>query len=228
VAVSIRKLTLWRTEVEHRPGALSELLEPLSAAGADLQIVMGYRIPGQKGRAVVEVAPVGTASWPGRPRAAASPRAAPPPSSWWATTGRASPTASPGPSRRAASTSPSSWPRWSAGATRPFSGSRTRPTSTRRPTASALPSPAREALAGDGRPACDLPRSGSPAILGPGHSERPARRGPGNLGGQPKVPIPSPVGREMRSRDGPGATKCPSRRGRGLAGVLVRSKEDAR
>jgi hypothetical protein len=60
VAVSIRKLTLWRTEVEHRPGALSELLEPLSAAGADLQIVMGYRIPGQKTRAVVEVAPVGT------------------------------------------------------------------------------------------------------------------------------------------------------------------------
>jgi len=60
VAVSIRKVTLWRTEVEHRPGALSELLEPLSAAGADLQIVMGYRIPGQKTRAVVEVAPVGT------------------------------------------------------------------------------------------------------------------------------------------------------------------------
>jgi hypothetical protein len=60
VAVSIRKLTLWRTEVEHRPGALSELLEPLSAAGADLQIVMGYRIPGKKTRAVVEVAPVGT------------------------------------------------------------------------------------------------------------------------------------------------------------------------
>jgi hypothetical protein len=60
MAVSIRKLTLWRTEVQHRPGALSELLEPLAAAGADLQIVMGYRIPGQKTRAVVEVAPVGT------------------------------------------------------------------------------------------------------------------------------------------------------------------------
>ena len=62
MAVSIRKVTLWRTEVEHRPGALSELLEPLAAAGADLQIVMGYRIPGQKARAVVEVAPVGNRS----------------------------------------------------------------------------------------------------------------------------------------------------------------------
>jgi len=59
VTVSIRKTTLWRTEVEHRPGALAELLEPLATAGADLQIVMGYRIPGQKGRAVIEVAPVG-------------------------------------------------------------------------------------------------------------------------------------------------------------------------
>ena len=60
MAVSIRKVTLWRTEVAHRPGALSELLEPLAAAGADLQIVMGYRIPGHKTRAVIEVAPVTT------------------------------------------------------------------------------------------------------------------------------------------------------------------------
>jgi len=60
VAVSIRKITLWRTEVEHRPGALADLLEPLATAGADLQIVMCYRIPGQKTRAIIEVAPVGT------------------------------------------------------------------------------------------------------------------------------------------------------------------------
>lgn len=58
MAVSIRKITLWRTEVGHRPGALADLLEPLAAAGADLQTVMGYRIPGNKTRAVVEVAPV--------------------------------------------------------------------------------------------------------------------------------------------------------------------------
>jgi len=56
--VRIRKLTLWRTEVTHRPGALADLLDPLVAAGADLEVVMGYRIPGQKARAVVEVAPI--------------------------------------------------------------------------------------------------------------------------------------------------------------------------
>jgi hypothetical protein len=58
MAVSIRKIILWRTEVEHRPGALADLLAPLAEAGADLQTVMGYRIPGQKSRAVIEVAPV--------------------------------------------------------------------------------------------------------------------------------------------------------------------------
>jgi hypothetical protein len=60
MAVSIRKITLWRTQVAHRPGALAALLEPLAQAGTDLQIVMGYRIPDRKERAVIEVAPVGT------------------------------------------------------------------------------------------------------------------------------------------------------------------------
>ncbi len=58
MAIRIRKLTLWRAEVEHRPGALAELLDPLAAAGADLQVVMGYRLPGGTCRAVVEVAPI--------------------------------------------------------------------------------------------------------------------------------------------------------------------------
>jgi hypothetical protein len=58
MSVRIRKLTVWRAEVAHRPGALADLLEPLAEAGADLQVVMGYRLPGQKGRAVIEVAPI--------------------------------------------------------------------------------------------------------------------------------------------------------------------------
>ncbi len=58
MAIRIRKLTLWRAEVAHRPGALAALLDPLAAAGTDLQVVMGYRLPGDKARAVVEVAPI--------------------------------------------------------------------------------------------------------------------------------------------------------------------------
>jgi hypothetical protein len=58
MAVTIRRITIWRCEVEDRPGALAGVLEPLTAARADLDVVMGYRIPGQHQRAVLEVWPV--------------------------------------------------------------------------------------------------------------------------------------------------------------------------
>lgn len=55
MALSVKKVSLWRREVENRPGALAQTLEPLADAGADLDIVMGYNIGN---RAVVEVAPI--------------------------------------------------------------------------------------------------------------------------------------------------------------------------
>ena len=58
MAISVKKTTIWRREVQNRAGALAEVLAPLSAAGADLGVVMGYRMPGQPDRAVIEVAPV--------------------------------------------------------------------------------------------------------------------------------------------------------------------------
>lgn len=58
MAVTVKKVTLWRRDVDNRPGALAQVLEPLAGAGADLQIAMGYRIPGNESRAVVELAPV--------------------------------------------------------------------------------------------------------------------------------------------------------------------------
>ena len=57
MAVTVKKITLWRCEVQDRPGALATVLEPLAKAGADLQVCMGYRIPGTN-RAAIEVAPV--------------------------------------------------------------------------------------------------------------------------------------------------------------------------
>lgn len=56
--VRVKPIRLWRAEVDHQPGALAQALEPLSAAGADLQIVMGYRLPGDRTRAAIEVFPV--------------------------------------------------------------------------------------------------------------------------------------------------------------------------
>jgi hypothetical protein len=56
MAVRVRPISLWRTEVDNQPGALARTLEPLTAS--NLQVVMGYRLPGNTGRAAIEVAPV--------------------------------------------------------------------------------------------------------------------------------------------------------------------------
>ncbi len=57
MAVAVKKATLWRKEVENRPGELARTLEPLAQAGADLRLVMGYRyLSGEK--AAVELYPI--------------------------------------------------------------------------------------------------------------------------------------------------------------------------
>src|SRR6266581_586800 len=56
--VTVKKVALWRRELDNRPGALAGVLEPLARAGASFQIAMGYRFPGNETRAAVELAPV--------------------------------------------------------------------------------------------------------------------------------------------------------------------------
>jgi len=58
MAVTVKKITLWRREMEDRSGALAEALAPLAEGGADLQVVMGYRYPGPSTKAAVEIYPV--------------------------------------------------------------------------------------------------------------------------------------------------------------------------
>jgi hypothetical protein len=58
MALRIKAITLWRRELENKPGALARTLEPLASAGADLKVVMGYRQPGGEETAVVELYPV--------------------------------------------------------------------------------------------------------------------------------------------------------------------------
>jgi hypothetical protein len=58
MAVSVKKVALWRAEVDNSPGALARTLEPLAGTGADLQVVMGYRYPGTENKAAIEVYPV--------------------------------------------------------------------------------------------------------------------------------------------------------------------------
>jgi len=58
MGVRVKQITLWRSEVTNRPGALAGMLGPIAEAGGNLKVVMGYRIPGAENRAAVEVYPV--------------------------------------------------------------------------------------------------------------------------------------------------------------------------
>ncbi len=58
MAVTVRKITLWRKEVENRAGMLAGALAPLANAGADIHVVMAYRFPGQESKAAIELYPV--------------------------------------------------------------------------------------------------------------------------------------------------------------------------
>ena len=56
--VKVKRIRLWRKELENKAGTLAGTLEPLAKAGADLQVVMGYRYPGEHAKAAVELYPI--------------------------------------------------------------------------------------------------------------------------------------------------------------------------
>jgi len=58
MAVTVKRITLWRADVDNRPGVLATRLEPLAAAGADLRLVMGYRFPNAPEHSAIEIYPV--------------------------------------------------------------------------------------------------------------------------------------------------------------------------
>jgi hypothetical protein len=58
VPVTVKSISLWRKEAENKKGLLAQTLEPLAKAGADLSVVMGYRLPGNDAKAAIEIYPV--------------------------------------------------------------------------------------------------------------------------------------------------------------------------
>ena len=58
MAVTVKEITLWRREIENRPGMLAHALEPLAGTAADLQVLMAYRYPGDETRGAVELFPI--------------------------------------------------------------------------------------------------------------------------------------------------------------------------
>jgi hypothetical protein len=57
MAMTVKKITLWRRESGDRPGLMAETLRPLAVQGTTLKVAMGYRQPGGS-TAVIEVSPV--------------------------------------------------------------------------------------------------------------------------------------------------------------------------
>jgi hypothetical protein len=58
MAVTVKKITLWRSEIANRPGALAGVLEAVARTGANLKLVMAYRFPGDETRGAVELYPI--------------------------------------------------------------------------------------------------------------------------------------------------------------------------
>ena len=58
MAVTVKEITLWRREIETRPGMLAQVLEPLAGSAADLRVLMAYRYPGDESRGAVELFPI--------------------------------------------------------------------------------------------------------------------------------------------------------------------------
>ena len=56
--VTVKSISLWRKEVENQVGTLARTLEPLTKAGANLRVLMGYRYPGEGNKAAVELYPI--------------------------------------------------------------------------------------------------------------------------------------------------------------------------
>jgi len=58
MAVTVKKVVLWRKEAENRTGILANALAPLAHAGTDIHVVMAYRFQGQESKAAIELYPV--------------------------------------------------------------------------------------------------------------------------------------------------------------------------
>jgi hypothetical protein len=55
--VTVKSISLWRKEAENQVGTLARTLEPVAKAGANLQVLMGYRYPDGT-KAAIELYPV--------------------------------------------------------------------------------------------------------------------------------------------------------------------------
>jgi len=57
MSLSVKKAVLWKRTIDNRPGALSDTLKPFAKHGVNIEMLMGYTIPGAQG-GTVEIYPI--------------------------------------------------------------------------------------------------------------------------------------------------------------------------
>lgn len=58
MAITVKKATIWRRELENHPGTLAEALKPFADNDVNLKVVMGYGFPNSNSEAAVEIYPI--------------------------------------------------------------------------------------------------------------------------------------------------------------------------
>jgi hypothetical protein len=58
MSVTVKRISFWRSEVNNKPGVLARVLGPLAESKTDLEVLMGYRYPGNETQAAIELFPV--------------------------------------------------------------------------------------------------------------------------------------------------------------------------
>ncbi len=58
MAITVKRATIWRRELENHPGTLAEALKPFAEAQVNLKVVMGYGFPNSNSEAAVEIYPI--------------------------------------------------------------------------------------------------------------------------------------------------------------------------
>jgi len=58
MAISGKRIVLWRRHLENQPGTLAKALSPFAESEVNLKVVMGYVFPNDPSKAVLEVYPV--------------------------------------------------------------------------------------------------------------------------------------------------------------------------
>jgi hypothetical protein len=56
--VTVKSISLWRKEVGNQVGTLAHTLQPITKAGTNLRVLMGYRHPGDGTKAAIELYPI--------------------------------------------------------------------------------------------------------------------------------------------------------------------------